>query len=164
MRMTLDHETGDMDGDILAGALAGQRFSTLALPALSALYGELGASSSSSSSQHAATDASRTNIWQRSEAVALVPSGQNLLARHPGGLPGCARFEKPLHGMFPFRSLGLHGRQMRHNSTVARDGNCRTTFNSTEKVGQVSLRLGGLNLLNHGKDNRLFQPDWIIRL
>ena len=42
LRMTLDHETGDMDGDVLAGTLAGQRLSTLDLPALSALYGELG--------------------------------------------------------------------------------------------------------------------------
>lgn len=42
LRMTLDHETGDMDGDILAGAMAGKRLSTLDLPALSALYNDLG--------------------------------------------------------------------------------------------------------------------------
>ena len=84
-----------------------------------------------------------------SETVALVPSRQNLFARHPGGLPSCACFEKPSNGVLPLRAMGNRGRQMRHDSPVARDGNCRTTFNPAKKLCQVSLRIGGLNLLNH---------------
>ena len=45
---------------------------------------------------------------------------------------------------------------MRHNSTVARDGNCCTTLNPTKKLGQVGLRLGGLNLLNHERTTDRF--------
>ena len=41
LRMTLDHETGDMDGEVLAGNLAGERLSTLDLAALTALYNDL---------------------------------------------------------------------------------------------------------------------------
>ena len=39
--MTLDHETGAMDGEILAGRGAGQRLSELDLPALTTVFGEL---------------------------------------------------------------------------------------------------------------------------
>lgn len=46
LRMTLDHETGDMDGEVLAGALAGERLSTLDLAALTALYNDLAADDS----------------------------------------------------------------------------------------------------------------------
>ena len=46
LRMTLDHDSGDMDGEVLAGTLAGQRLSALDLPALSTLYNELGADDS----------------------------------------------------------------------------------------------------------------------
>lgn len=41
LRMTLVHESGDMDGDVLAGTFAGQRLSSLDLPGLRSLYGEL---------------------------------------------------------------------------------------------------------------------------
>ena len=41
LRMTLDHETGAMDGEILSGRLAGRRVSQLELPDLRAVFGEL---------------------------------------------------------------------------------------------------------------------------
>ena len=88
--------------------------------------------------------------------MALVPSGLNLLARHPGGLPSCARFEKLPHRVLPFRAIGIRRRQMRHDSTVARDGNGRTTLNPAKKLGQVSLRIGGLNSLNHARTTGCF--------
>lgn len=52
----------------------------------------------------------------------------------------------------------MRGRQVRDDSTMPRDGNCRTAFNPAKKLGQVRLRLRRLNLLNH-VENRLFQPD-----
>ena len=115
------------------------------------------ASSSSSSSQQAATDASSTNIRNGSEAVALAPSGLNLLPRHPRGPPSRTRFEKPPHRKFPFGTCCLRRRQVRDDSAMARDGNRRTTFNPAKELGQVGLRLRCLNLLNHVY-NRLFQP------
>ena len=41
LRMTLVHDSGEMDGDILAGTFAGRRLSSLDLAALQTLYGEL---------------------------------------------------------------------------------------------------------------------------
>lgn len=41
LRMTLDHETGAMDGEVLVGRLAGQRLSTIELDALKTLLDEL---------------------------------------------------------------------------------------------------------------------------
>ena len=41
LRMTLDHETGAMDGEILVGRLAGQRLSSIELDALATLLDEL---------------------------------------------------------------------------------------------------------------------------
>ncbi|MCY4014552.1 MAG: molecular chaperone DnaJ [Gammaproteobacteria bacterium] len=41
LRMTLDHETGAMDGEILAGGAAGRRLSELDLHALETVFGEL---------------------------------------------------------------------------------------------------------------------------
>lgn len=41
LRMTLDHETGAMDGTVLAGRAAGQRLSDMDLAALNVLLGEL---------------------------------------------------------------------------------------------------------------------------
>lgn len=41
LRMTLDHETGDMDGEALAGAFAGRRLSSLDAQELKALYASL---------------------------------------------------------------------------------------------------------------------------
>ncbi|MCE2459252.1 MAG: hypothetical protein J4F38_00510 [Pseudomonadales bacterium] len=41
LRMTLVHESGDMDGDILTGTFAGQRLSDLDLSALRSLHDEL---------------------------------------------------------------------------------------------------------------------------
>ena len=46
LRMTLDLQTGDMDGDVLTGRFAGQRLSNLDLAALSALHDELSATDS----------------------------------------------------------------------------------------------------------------------
>ena len=44
--MTLDHETGDMDGTVLTGSCAGRRLSELDRAALQALYDELSAADS----------------------------------------------------------------------------------------------------------------------
>ena len=41
LRMTLEHETGEMDGEALTGSLAGQRLSSLDLDAIQAWRGEL---------------------------------------------------------------------------------------------------------------------------
>lgn len=41
LRMTLNHETGAMDGDVLVGRAAGQRLSQMDLPALRAILAEL---------------------------------------------------------------------------------------------------------------------------
>lgn len=41
LRMTLDHETGAMEGELLAGEAAGRRLSELDLPALRTVFGEL---------------------------------------------------------------------------------------------------------------------------
>ena len=41
LRMTLMHDSGEMDGEILAGAFAGKRLSSLDLAAIRTLYGEL---------------------------------------------------------------------------------------------------------------------------
>ena len=41
LRMTLDHETGAMEGEILTGGSAGQRLSDLDLPDLKTVFGEL---------------------------------------------------------------------------------------------------------------------------
>ena len=41
LRMTLDHQTGAMDGEVLAGGYAGRRLSQLHLPDLTALFDEL---------------------------------------------------------------------------------------------------------------------------
>ena len=41
LRMTLDHETGAMDGEILSGGFTGRRLSQLDLPDLRAVFGEL---------------------------------------------------------------------------------------------------------------------------
>ena len=46
LRMTLDHETGDMDGEILSGRLAGQRLGRLDQQTLKSLYEELAATDS----------------------------------------------------------------------------------------------------------------------
>lgn len=46
LRMTLDHATGAMDGEILAGGAAGRRLSELDLPALRTVFGELSAEDS----------------------------------------------------------------------------------------------------------------------
>lgn len=103
------------------------------------------------------TDASRTNIRDGSETVALVPSGQNLLPRHPRVPPSRTRFEKPPHRKFPFGACCRCRRQMRDDSAMARDGNRRTAFNPAKELGQMGLRLRCLNLLNHVY-NWLFQP------
>ena len=42
LRMTLVHDSGDMDGEVLVGSLAGKRLSSLNLAALRTLHGELG--------------------------------------------------------------------------------------------------------------------------
>ena len=42
LRMTLVHDSGDMDGEILVGSFAGQRLSSLDLATLRTLHGELG--------------------------------------------------------------------------------------------------------------------------
>lgn len=42
LRMTLVHDSGDMDGEILVGPFAGKRLSSLDLAALRTLHGELG--------------------------------------------------------------------------------------------------------------------------
>ncbi len=41
LRMTLTHDSGDMDGEVLTGQFVGQCLSALDLPALKALHGEL---------------------------------------------------------------------------------------------------------------------------
>ena len=41
LRMTLDHETGAMDGEVLAGGSAGRRLSQMDLPALRTIFAEL---------------------------------------------------------------------------------------------------------------------------
>lgn len=46
LRMTLDHQTGDMDGEVLSGRLAGQRLGGLDRQTLTSLYGELAATDS----------------------------------------------------------------------------------------------------------------------
>ena len=46
LRMTLVHDSGEMDGEILTGPFAGQRLSSLDLAALRTLHGELGAADS----------------------------------------------------------------------------------------------------------------------
>ena len=46
LRMTLDHESGEMDGEVLVGSLAGQRLSALDLSALTTLYNDLTANDS----------------------------------------------------------------------------------------------------------------------
>ena len=46
LRMTLVHDSGDMDGEVLTGSFAGRRLSDLDLPALKALHGELRATDS----------------------------------------------------------------------------------------------------------------------
>ena len=99
--------------------------------------------------------ATGTNI-QGSETVALVPSGENLLAGHPGGLPSRVRFEKPAHGKFPVGVCSRRWRQMRDDSAMARDGNRRTTFNLTKKSGQMRFRLCRLNVnhVSHRPSNR----------
>ena len=42
LRMTLVHDSGDMDGEVLAGTFAGKRLSSLDLAALRTVHGELG--------------------------------------------------------------------------------------------------------------------------
>ncbi len=46
LRMTLDHESGEMDGEVLTGPLAGRRLSELDLATLQGLYRELSATDS----------------------------------------------------------------------------------------------------------------------
>ncbi len=46
LRMTLDHETGAMDGEVLSGRLAGERLGGLDLPTLKSLYADLSATDS----------------------------------------------------------------------------------------------------------------------
>lgn len=46
LRMTLDHETGDMDGQVLRGPLAGNQLGSLDLQTLKSLYEELAATDS----------------------------------------------------------------------------------------------------------------------
>lgn len=46
LRMTLVHDSGDMDGEILAGTFAGKQLSSLDLEALRLLHGELGGADS----------------------------------------------------------------------------------------------------------------------
>lgn len=46
LKMTLDHASGELDGEVLGGRLAGQRLSNLDLTTLKTLYGELAATDS----------------------------------------------------------------------------------------------------------------------
>lgn len=64
LRMTLDHDSGNLDGEVVAGGFAGRRLGDMSLAELMQLYGECGADESSRRILEAYLDRHHGAAWR----------------------------------------------------------------------------------------------------
>lgn len=75
--MALNHDTGAMDGEVVAGAFAGRRLGELGLPQLLALLGECGGDEQSRQLLEAYLDRVHGAEWREAAAPAGADSGMS---------------------------------------------------------------------------------------